>query len=263
MAMMIVAIASVWFCRRWTAAPWKWFWVGAGIWTLAVAVKFAIAIPLNGPLLGGLKSSLPHWAYLTLGMIYGGGLTGITEVLFTYLAALRWRQMSATADRAVAVGVGVGAFEAALLAIAATAGTIVAGLGVPTWSVALAPAMERVIAILCHTASRVLVLLAVARAMAFVLLRISVVERRRRGRDVPVSVRPGEQSIAVDHGGDVRSLRPGQHSNRVSTTTALGQRKTRRSRGHALARRIAPAVRHRPGQRLAVAPPHVCRRVST
>ncbi len=127
LAMMIVAGASVWFCRRWTHAPWRWFWVGAALWTVAVAVKFAIAIPLNHPLLSGLKSSLPYWAYLSLGSIYGGALTGVTEVLFTYIAGLRWRQMAATADRAVAVGAGAGAFEAALLAIAAAAATLFAG----------------------------------------------------------------------------------------------------------------------------------------
>ncbi len=162
-AMLVVAGVSVWFCRRRTQAAWRWFWVGAGLWTIAVIVKFAVAIPLNNPLLGALKSSLPHWAYLTLGMIYGGALTGLTEVLFVYLAGLRWRKLAATAERAAAIGVGAGAFEAALLAIAAAAASLVVGAGATTWSAALAPAVERVIAILCHTASRMLTLLAVTK----------------------------------------------------------------------------------------------------
>ena len=161
-AMMLVAIVSVWFWRQRTGVPWRWFWVGAALWAVAVAAKFAIAIPLNGPLLTGLKSSLPYWAYLTVGSIYGGGLTGITEVLFTFIAALVWPRMAATAPRAVAVGVGAGAFEAALLAIAAAAGTLIAGVGTATWLGALVPAIERLIAILCHVASRVLALMAVA-----------------------------------------------------------------------------------------------------
>ena len=70
--MMFVAIAGVSFWRRRTGVPWRWFWVGAALWTVAVAAKFAIAIPLNGPLLKGLSSSLPYWAYLTVGTIYGG-----------------------------------------------------------------------------------------------------------------------------------------------------------------------------------------------
>ena len=159
--MMLVAIAGVSFWRRRTGVPWRWFWVGAALWTVAVAAKFAIAIPLNGPLLKGLSSSLPYWAYLTVGTIYGGVMTGITEVLFTFIAALVWPRMAATAPRAVAVGVGAGAFEAALLAIGAAAVTLIAGVGAGTWIGALS-AFERLIAILCHVASRVLAPMAVA-----------------------------------------------------------------------------------------------------
>jgi hypothetical protein len=129
---------------------------------VAVAVKFAVAIPLNGPLLTGLKSSLPYWAYLSVGTIYGGVMTGITEVLFTVVAALIWPRMAATAPRAVAVGVGAGAFEAALLAIVAAAGTLISGFGATTLLGALVPAIERIIAIFCHVASRVLALMSVA-----------------------------------------------------------------------------------------------------
>jgi uncharacterized membrane protein YhfC len=160
--MMLVAIASVWFWRQRTGVPWRWFWLGAVLWTVAVAVKFGISIPLSDPLLRGLKSSLPYWSYLAVGAIYGGVLTGITEVLFTFIAALIWPRMAATAPRAIAVGVGAGAFEAALLAIGAAVATFVAGVGVATWFGALVPAIERVIAILCHVASRTLALMAVA-----------------------------------------------------------------------------------------------------
>jgi len=200
--MILVAVAFVWFWRR-RGVPWRWFWVGAGLWLVAVAVKFAIAVPLNPTILQGLKASLPHWAYLTTGTIYGGVMTGITEVLFVLIAALIWRQMAATADRGVAVGVGAGAFEAALLGLgvaamavsgsisaAKPAGTYVVevtttnavgewhlnihdGAAKPgaarkesasaAWTKALAGPTERVIAILCHIASRALVLLAVAR----------------------------------------------------------------------------------------------------
>jgi uncharacterized membrane protein YhfC len=160
--MMLVAVASVCFWRKRTGVPWRWFWVGALLWTVAVAVKFGIAIPLNGPLLSGLKSSLPDWGYLTVGTIYGGVMTGITEVLFTFIAALIWPRMAATAPRAVAVGVGAGAFEAALLAIVAAAAAIIAGAGTVAWLGALVPVIERLIAILCHVASRVLSLMAVA-----------------------------------------------------------------------------------------------------
>jgi hypothetical protein len=160
--MMLVAVTSVWFWRKLTGVAWRWFWVGALLWTAAVAVKFGIAIPLNGPLLTGLKSSVPDWGYLTVGTVYGGVMTGLTEVLFTFIAAMIWPRMAATAQRAVAIGVGAGAFEAALLAIVAAIAAFMAGAGTASWISALIPAVERLIAILCHVASRVLALMAVA-----------------------------------------------------------------------------------------------------
>jgi uncharacterized membrane protein YhfC len=160
--MMLVAVAIVWFWRKRTGIPWRWFWVGALLWTVAVAVKFGIAIPLNGPLLTGLKSLLPDWGYLSVGTIYGGVMTGITEVLFTFIAAMIWPRMAAAPQRAVAVGVGAGAFEAALLAIVAATAAFIAGAGPTAWLGALVPVVERLIAILCHVASRVLALMAVA-----------------------------------------------------------------------------------------------------
>lgn len=161
-AMMLVAVAVVLSWRWRTGIEWRWFWVGAALWAAAVAVKFAIATPLNKPLLDGLRSSLPNWAYLTAGTIYGGLLTGVTEVLFTLIAVLIWRKLAYTAARGVAIGVGAGAIEAGLLALAAVS-LAVMGKTETSWPIALAPAVERVIAILCHAASRALVMLSVAR----------------------------------------------------------------------------------------------------
>jgi hypothetical protein len=59
LGMMLVAMASVWLWRRRCDESWAWFWAGAALWTVAVVVKFAIAIPLNEPLFRHLKSSLP------------------------------------------------------------------------------------------------------------------------------------------------------------------------------------------------------------
>ena len=200
--MILVAVAFVWFWRR-RGVPWRWFWAGAGLWLAAVAVKFAIAIPLNRVIFQGLKTSLPHWAYLTTGAAYGGIMTGVTEILFVMIAALIWPRMAATADRAVAIGVGAGAFEAILLGLGAAAMAVSGSLSPATpagtyavevttteavgewhlhihdgpalstssqekapfaaWTRALTGPTERLLAILCHVASRVLVLLAVAR----------------------------------------------------------------------------------------------------
>jgi hypothetical protein len=45
--MMLIALTAVfiwWFHSR---VKWRWFWAGAGIWTVGVALKFAVALPLN------------------------------------------------------------------------------------------------------------------------------------------------------------------------------------------------------------------------
>jgi hypothetical protein len=89
---------------------------------------------------------------------------------------LRWKDLGRDAGRAIAVGVGAGAFEALLVGIASTAGVVAWLAGVPgTESVGdelgkaatitplywlLGPA-ERITAIICHASSRALVLLGV------------------------------------------------------------------------------------------------------
>lgn len=176
--MMLVAVAAAVYWKRRSGARWRWLWVGAAVWTVGVALKVACANLLNGPVLSGLKSALPHAAYVATGSVYIGLLTGVFEIGVTLAAALIWRRMAADANRAVAVGVGAGAFEALLLGVAvlvsvgsalsgvegshrAAASLVGTSLGTPlVWLVA---PVERVLAILCHTSSRALVLLAVAR----------------------------------------------------------------------------------------------------
>jgi uncharacterized membrane protein YhfC len=172
--MMFVALAAVfgwWFRSR---VQWRWFWAGAGIWTVGVALKFAVALPLN-PLVFG-KSAQAVGLKLGIGSVYCGLLTGIFEIGITLAAALVWRRLAADPARAVAVGLGAGAFEALLLGLAASAGSVaalasgqtedalksLAVIAAHTPLMWLAGPTERVIAILAHTASRVLVLRAVA-----------------------------------------------------------------------------------------------------
>jgi uncharacterized membrane protein YhfC len=173
--MMLVALASVfvwWFRSR---IQWRWFWAGAGIWTVGVALKFAAALPLN-PLFFG-KTGHAVGLKLCTGAVYCGLMTGIFEIGITLAAALVWRRLAADPARAVAVGLGAGAFEALLLGLlAASAGSLVAlafgqsevvlkslaPIAAHTPLMWLAGPTERVIAMLAHTASRVLVLRAVA-----------------------------------------------------------------------------------------------------
>jgi uncharacterized membrane protein YhfC len=172
--MVLVALAAVlawWFYSR---VQWRWFWAGAGIWTVGVALKFAVALPLNPVLFG--KSGHAVGLKLCIGAAYCGLMTGVFEIGVTLAAALVWRRLAAEPARAVAVGLGAGAFEALLLGLASGAGSLaalasgqtelalksLAGISAHTPLMWLAGPAERVIAILAHTASRVLVLRAVA-----------------------------------------------------------------------------------------------------
>jgi len=172
--MMVVALAAVVAWRLHSRVQWRWIWAGAGIWTVGVIFKFAVAIPLN-PLFVHKGGPVTGWQLLA-GSIYCGLLTGIFEIGVTLGAALIWRRLAAEPKRAVAVGLGAGAFEALLLGFGAFAGPLIAiaagqadlavksivALSAHTPLLWLAGPAERVITILAHTASRVLVLRSVA-----------------------------------------------------------------------------------------------------
>ena len=118
--MILVGGAAVGAWRFLSGVPWRWFWIGAAVWTVGVALKFAWAIALNKPILGALRTGLSHGLYLRLGSVYIGILTGVFEIGVTLIAALIWRGIARSSARGVAVGVGAGAFEAALFGIAAS-----------------------------------------------------------------------------------------------------------------------------------------------
>ncbi|MCX7427734.1 MAG: YhfC family glutamic-type intramembrane protease [Planctomycetia bacterium] len=181
--MGVVGAGAVLLWRLWSRARWRWFWVGAAVWTVGVFLKFAFAIPLNKPILGAIENAAPHNVYLALGSIYIGLLTGVFEIGVTLVAALVWKKMTRDAACGVAVGVGAGAFEAVLLGAMTVLGIVAAlAMGGETRdqivaamaaSAATTPLLwlvapvERIIAILCHVSSRALVLLGVARGRWF------------------------------------------------------------------------------------------------
>ena len=172
--MMVVALAAVVWWQRRSQVQLRWFWAGAGIWTVGVALKFAIAVPLNPFFVG--TGGHPARVGLAAGIIYCGLMTGIFEIGVTLAAALIWRRLAAEPNRAVAVGLGAGAFEALLLGLTAAAGclmAVAAGQGDAVLQALAGPSahtplfwlvgpIERVIAMAAHTAARVLVLQAVA-----------------------------------------------------------------------------------------------------
>jgi hypothetical protein len=165
--MVLVGLGAAAMAKWVWRIQWRWLWCGALLWAVAVAVKFLIAIPLNGPLLGALQKHLPKALYLILGSSYIGLLTGVTEVAITLAAGLVWRRLAADARRAVGIGLGAGAIEAVLLGLAAMAATVAMaakGMSPPTVSATaiLVPVVERIMTIPCHAVVRAMALFTVA-----------------------------------------------------------------------------------------------------
>jgi len=160
-ALMVLAglLAGVLAKRVWRIEL-KWLWCGALLWAVAVGVKFLLAAVLSRPVLLFLKGHLVYSAFLAFGALYIGLLTSLTEVLFTFIAGLRWRQLTYDAQRAVGIGLGAGAIEAIGLGIVAPflAGGQSAGLSLAI----LVPVVERLLCIPSHTAVRAMSLYAVA-----------------------------------------------------------------------------------------------------
>jgi len=156
----------------------KWPLIGAGAWFAGVVLKFGFAYLFNNPILEVLKESFGQTGYLSLGSIYIGLLTGVFEIGVTLVFVLLIKGIYENAQRGIGIGLGAGTIEALLLGfsqigafamvISGSPGSsdIITGLvnaTVHTPLVFLVAPVERIIAILCHTSSRALVVLSVVR----------------------------------------------------------------------------------------------------
>jgi uncharacterized membrane protein YhfC len=162
------------YWRRVSGLQLRWFWTGAGLWTVAVILKTLCALLTNQAVIGVINENLPRPLFLLGAGLFLGIQSSLFEIGLTLLAVLIWRQLGRDATRAIGIGVGAGAFEALLLGIGSfvTMVTLIAGVpgtekvreGIDTLAAVtpffwlLAP-VERAIAILCHASSRALVLL--------------------------------------------------------------------------------------------------------
>jgi hypothetical protein len=183
--MMIVAVAAVVLWRRIARVEFKWYWVGAGLWTVAVALKIGCAVLSNARVLGAIEG-LPHPLYVALGGLWCGVQSSLFEMGFTLLAVLIWRQLGRDGDRAITIGVGAGALEAFLLGIGPVATAVVlmlahgpevdkalaqlGALAATTPLYWLAGPVERITAILCHASTRALILLGVCKKKCTLVL---------------------------------------------------------------------------------------------
>jgi uncharacterized membrane protein YhfC len=173
--MMFVALAAVVYWRRLTVLPYRWFWIGAALWTVAIVVKFAPISVVNSAY-GLIMQGFPAPLALIVGGLYGGLHSSLCEIGLTWVAVRIWPSWGRDADTAIGIGLGAGAFEAFLMGLMAAIAILVAMAGVEEakpirdqldiayqttplfWLVGTA---ERIIAILCHASSRALVLLGV------------------------------------------------------------------------------------------------------
>jgi uncharacterized membrane protein YhfC len=176
LGMIAVGVVAVVFWQRLTRLQYRWFWVGAGLWVVAVILKIIFALLTNVAVLGFMKKSLSYPLLVVGGGLYVGLQSSLCEIGLTLLAVLFWRKLGEGAERAIGIGVGAGAFEAVLLGLSSLTAMVALLAGVPgtekvregiETAAAVTPVFwllgpaERVIAILCHSSSRALVLLGV------------------------------------------------------------------------------------------------------
>jgi len=167
---------TLWW-RKNIRASWRWLLVGAGVWFVGVIFKFVVAYLANAPILEMIRSMLGNTGYLTVGSVYIGLLTGVFEIGMTLVFALIIKRMYENAQHALSIGLGAGLVEALLIGCASIGNYLIVITGTPnsdaimgalaraaivTPLLPLVSSVERIIAILCHTSSRVLVLIALA-----------------------------------------------------------------------------------------------------
>lgn len=183
--MIMVAIAAVLFWHRFGKLQLRWYWVGAGLWTVAVALKFTCAFLANKAVMAYLKTQFSERVFISLSGLFIGIQSSVFEIGLTLLAVLIWKKFGSNANRAIGIGIGAGAFEALLLGLASLIsiilylaklpGTEPIGDGINTVAKAtpvfwLVGPFERIIAIGCHTASRALVLLGATRSRPMMVI---------------------------------------------------------------------------------------------
>lgn len=176
--MMMVASAAVIYWYHVSKLQPRWFWVGAGLWTVAMALKIVCSLLTNKAAIGFMKESLSYPLMVLGGGLFLGIQSSLFEIGLTLLAVLIWRQLGRDATRAIGIGTGAGAFEALLLGMASFVailaylsrlpGTEKMREGIDAVAAAtpcfwLLGPIERMIAILVHASSRALVLLGVTK----------------------------------------------------------------------------------------------------
>ncbi len=151
--------------------------LGALLWIGTVVIKFVVATPLNPMLYQAIYVKGQLFAPGSLLFdLYVGALTGLTEVLLTWLL-LRYTRLGKVGwGKALAFGIGFGAFEALLLGISSFVSVLTGMLSPQSLGPAivslvnlnnplfgLAPVVERIFTIFIHVLSNALLFYGVAK----------------------------------------------------------------------------------------------------
>lgn len=176
--MMVIALVFMIMWKKHSGIALKWILLGGGIWAVGIFLKFVFAFMLNQPILEWVESVFGKAGYLGIGSIYIGVLTGVFEIGITLVFALFIKGMYESYERGIGIGIGAGGIEALILGLSQIGNSllILSGYtGSDSIVAAIAQALastpllwlvgpvERIIAILCHTSSRALVLIAVVK----------------------------------------------------------------------------------------------------
>jgi len=173
--MALVAVAAVVIGAWYRAAGPRGLASGVGLWTVAIVVKVPVALTLISPLVALSREKLPYGWAVTFGGLAAGLWSAACEMGTTWLAVRCWPSLAQDRRTAVAVGLGAGALEALLLGASAALAAVAALSNLPgtepvrstieeTTAVPLfwlVGPLERIQAIVCHVATRTLVLFGV------------------------------------------------------------------------------------------------------
>ncbi|UCC11827.1 MAG: YhfC family intramembrane metalloprotease [candidate division WOR-3 bacterium] len=175
---VIISVLFIVFWKKKCRSSFRWFFIGGLVWFVGVALKFLFAYFLNSPILMALNGLLPRTGYLLVGSLYIGSLTGVFEIGATLLFAILIRSVYANRCRAVGIGIGAGTTEALFIGLSQIGSIVMVSSGIAgsaeiissvisasfsTPAFALVAPVERLLVILCHVSSRMLVLYAVSR----------------------------------------------------------------------------------------------------
>lgn len=174
--MMTVATASVIYWKLKTNAGRKYFFIGAGLWIIAIFAKLLLDYTVTEPLYYILAESYPTASVMVVMGLYVGLRTGLFESGLTYIAVIKTKLKKIGFNEAVALGIGFGFIEAFFLGLlsfisilyfimnpgleAQLAEQQLQQLSNPFWIV-ISPVIERASAILIHVFASLLVIYAV------------------------------------------------------------------------------------------------------